>query len=108
MFWTCVCISQALDKIRFLSLTEPKVLETEKEMKIQLIPDEKNHTLTIQDTGIGMTKNDLINNLGTIARSGTKQFMEAVQAGADISMYVRADRMHFFSCSLASNRLVSC
>lgn len=75
--------SDALDKIRFLALTNPHYLEVEEKLQVQIEFDADANTLTVRDTGIGMTHDDMVSNLGTVARSGTTRFLQALKDSGD-------------------------
>lgn len=71
--------SDAIDKLRFESISSPELYENDNDVKIQISINQAQRTLTISDNGIGMTKKDTIENLGTIAKSGTKSFLETLE-----------------------------
>src|SRR5918998_3017730 len=72
--------SDAIDRVRFQGLTRPEVLEENADWKVRLVPDEKAGTLTISDNGVGMSRESIVENLGTIARSGTRAFLEGLRS----------------------------
>lgn len=103
--------SDALDKIRFLSLTKPDLLKDEEKLQVQIEYDDDLNTLTVRDTGIGMTHDDLVANLGTVARSGTSKFLEALKADSsdgksvgDISQ-IGQFGVGFYSAFLVADRI---
>ena len=97
--------SDALDKLRFLSVSDPSMMEGQGDMKIQIKGDPVAKTLTIEDTGIGMTREDLVSSLGTIARSGTAKFMELLQSQSEGENLIGKFGVGFYSAFLVADKI---
>ena len=85
--------SDAIDKMHFESLTNRELLEGDEDYEIFLVPDPASHTLTISDNGIGMSREEVIDNLGTIAKSGTKAFLEQLQKAKETNAAITDKEM---------------
>ncbi|MDR1997056.1 MAG: molecular chaperone HtpG [Candidatus Margulisbacteria bacterium] len=97
--------SDALDKLRFASLQNKDLLGADSVLKIKLFRDEKAGTLTITDNGIGMTREELVNNLGTIARSGTKEFVEQLKKAKDGPELIGQFGVGFYSAFMVADKV---
>merc|ERR1711959_763010 len=98
--------SDALDKIRFLSVSDPSMLgegDTAK-LDITVAGDKNSDSVSITDRGVGMTKQDLINNLGTIAKSGTSSFLEKLKDGGDVNL-IGQFGVGFYSVYLVADKV---
>lgn len=106
--------SDALDKIRFLALTKPEYMAPEEKLYVQIEFDKDHNTLTVRDTGLGMTHDEMVSNLGTVARSGTTKFLQALKGSSssegsesssgDISQ-IGQFGVGFYSAFLVSDRV---
>src|SRR4028119_897093 len=73
--------SDALDRLRFEALTRPELLEQDDKLEIRIDADREKRTITIHDNGIGMSREEVITNIGTIAKSGTRELVERIKKG---------------------------
>lgn len=98
--------SDALDKLRFRAITEPKLLEGEPELVVRLRADKDRGVLVLEDTGIGMTETELVENLGTVARSGSQAFLAKLEESAkkDVSI-IGQFGVGFYSAYLVADRV---
>ena len=97
--------SDACDKLRYLCLTNPEIAKSSGEMKIKITPNIKDKTLTIEDNGIGMNKDDLINHLGTIAKSGTAEFVKNVKDNGSAVDLIGQFGVGFYSAFMVAEKV---
>jgi len=97
--------SDALDKVRFIAVQNPEFLGEQEELEVKIDYDHDAKTVSITDTGIGMTKAELIKNLGTVAKSGTTAFLEAMGKGDTMSL-IGQFGVGFYSAFLVANKVV--
>lgn len=97
--------SDALEKMRLKQLTENDVFEADRELQIEISTDEEAKTLTISDSGIGMTQEELIQNLGTIAHSGTKAFLDKMKEGGSNADVIGQFGVGFYSAFMAADKV---
>ena len=97
--------SDACDKLKYLMLTKPDIAPNNGELKITVIPDDKQNTLIIADNGIGMNKEDLINHLGTIAKSGTSEFVANMKENGSVGDLIGQFGVGFYSAFMVADKV---
>src|SRR5882724_1913683 len=98
--------SDACDKLRYEAIANPALIEDGEPPKIRIVPNKKDNTLTIGDTGIGMDRQELIDNLGTIARSGTRAFLSRLNEAKDGAGLIGQFGVGFYSAFMVADRIV--
>ena len=99
--------SDALDRLRFAMLTDDTLVEDEEELRIRVSYDEKKKTVTVSDNGLGMSHDEVIENIGTIARSGTRRFMDSLSGDeSNDSQLIGQFGVGFYSVFLVAKKVV--
>src|ERR1700726_804837 len=98
--------SDACDKLRYEAIARPELIENGEPPKISIVPNKKDNTLTVSDTGIGMDRQELIDNLGTIARSGTRAFVSRLTEAKDGAGLIGQFGVGFYSAFMVAERIV--